>query len=354
MQMWVNQVLYIGPMNPEGTCYSRYTALRDIVGEVEVLDKNTVFGSGRSFRFARFLEQLGIRTSRLTAANQLLLTMVSRARPRIAWIDKADWIMPSTLEALRRAGVTIVQHITDALYPRNVRLFLQRSLVRRSVRHCHAFLTTNAIDAARLSGRMPERIVRTRMAYDDKRFFPSRPFDAPIGSALQSDICFIGHNEPRTARYVDCLNNEGIPIVVYGGEDWARTRTGKRLGVRLRAPVWGENYVNAIRGTKIALCFLSEWNYNQSTVRTFEIPACGTFMLAMRTAEHEACFHSGFEAAFFDDGIGLVSLAKRYLADAATRQAIAMQGWRRCVAGGNTWRDVMRDDWEELERLRIL
>ena len=350
----MNKVLYVGEMNPDGTCYSRYVALREIVGEVEVLDRHAVLSRSRKVRLGWIIGGLGIQSGHLATANQSLLAVMSRVRPRIAWIDKADWIMPSTLEATRRAGVTIVQHVTDALYPRKAKLFLQRSLLRKSVRHCHAFLTTNTADAAHLSRRMPEKIIRTRMAYDARRFSPSCPANAPGRPELCSEICFIGHYEPRTARYVDCLNKSGIPVVVYGGEDWARTRIGRRLGVRLRPPVWGEDYIAAIRGTKIALCFLSEWNYNQSTVRTFEIPACGTFMLAMRTAEHEACFQPGAEAAFFSDGTELVALAQRYLGDAAARQDVALRGWRRCVAGRHSWHDVMQDDWAELERRKIV
>jgi hypothetical protein len=341
-------------MDVGGTCYSRYLALKSLVPEVIVLEKNDAMKPYKGFSVGRVLEKFGARSLRLIHGNTSFLKLAKEIKPTVVWIDKADWVLPATLKALRAQNISVVQHTTDSLFPRKVDMFLQRSLLRMSIDYCSAFLTTNALDISRLRKRMSQRLLHTRMAYDEKRFNQQSSARGEIKPGLRSEICFIGHFEPRTAKYVECLHNAGIPVVVYGGRDWANTSVGRRLGIRLRPAVWGQDYVDAIRGTKIALCFLSEWNYNESTVRTFEIPACKTFMLGMRTDEHEKHFRSGSEAVFFNGEVDLVLLAKKYLADDTARERIAMKGFERCLSGRHNWRNVMEDDWAELERRKLI
>lgn len=344
-------ILYVGPMDPAGTCYSRYLALLEIQPRVEAFDKAAALELAGNAA-ARFAEKFGFPTRRLAAANRRLIDEAIRLGVSLIWFDKADWVLRSTFRSLRARGIRILQHTTDALRPRRLQLYIQRALLRESLPFCDAFLTTNEADVRSLQKQMGNRLVHTRMGFDHTRFFRISP--AALQSHLSSEICFIGHYEPRSARWVESLDRNGIPVVVFGGEDWARTSIGRRLGSRLRPPVWNENYVNAIRSTKIALCFLSKWNSNQTTVRTFEIPACGVMMLAMRTPEHERCFVPDREAAFFDDEATLVAAARRYLADDVLRSAVADAGRRRCHLGRHTWRDVMADDWEILRQRGIV
>ena len=63
--------------------------------------------------------------------------------------------------------------------------------------------------------------------------------------------------------------------------------------------LYSEDYSKSFQAFKISLCFLRKINYDQQTTRTVEIPACGGFMIAERTAEHKAMFEEGKEAEFF-------------------------------------------------------
>jgi len=86
-------------------------------------------------------------------------------------------------------------------------------------------------------------------------------------------------------------------------------------------------------------------NYNQTAARSYEIPACGTFLLAMRTPQHLESYVEGREAEFFETPDELVRKARFYLDHDAERRAIARAGHERCVGDQYTWARYMRDDW---------
>ena len=73
---------------------------------------------------------------------------------------------------------------------------------------------------------------------------------------------------------------------------------------------------------------------DQHTTRTFEIPACGSLLLADRTEEHQEFFEEGKEAEFFDSCDELLDKLKFYCSNEAARKRIADGGYKRCKEGG--------------------
>lgn len=336
------KVLYVG-VN-EGTCLSRYNTLRSLEPSTSLFAINRYTeGLGK---WGRFFERNAFYGPRAQRANADLLQRCGELDPDIVWVDKNVWIWPSTLQALRRRGVFLAHHFTDAIHPRDVQTYWGYWLLRRGLPIFHINFTTNADDVGLLRRRRDVSVELTHLAFDHERFDNS-----PLPEAAQriwaAEMLFIGHHEPRTERFVRALLDAHIPIKVYGW-GWGRQQIAREFPQAITGRMLSDaDYVSAIKGAKVGLCCVSEMNYNQTAARSYEIPACGTFLLAMRTPQHLDSYVEGREAEFFESPEELVRKARFYLDHDAERIAIAKAGHDRCVGDDYTWARYMRDDWEK-------
>jgi spore maturation protein CgeB len=147
-------------------------------------------------------------------------------------------------------------------------------------------------------------------------------------------VVFIGTwaNDKRTT-FLERLLADGVALTVYGNS-WEKLPTSSPLRegdvVRFR-PVYGSDMSQILNGSKIALAFLRAHNRDQQTARTYEIPACGAFMLHERTSEAVSLFKEGSEAEFFDSYDEMRDKIRYYLSNSSAREAIARNGYLRAT-----------------------
>lgn len=343
------KVLYVGNLEPSGTCFSRFRGLQALEDDVHGLDIGPHFEWPRVPRLQALFEVHALRGPRHAAANAELLATCRELRPDVVWVDKGDWVWPTTLKKLRDQGSFLVSHVTDALWPLSSRLGWKRRYLRRNATHYDVFLTTNDVDYERLRSDKV-RPLFTDLGYDAERFDPT-PLPPALAEKWDHGLVFVGHREDHTEAGALALLDAGLPVHVFGPAPWFRSRNRERFGGRLQPPLSKEDYVHALKGARIGLCWVSRLNYNQTSARSFETAACGTFLLAMRTRQHLECFEEGREAEFFDGHEELVEKARYYLEHDAEREEIARRGRERCVASGYSWDALMKRDWARVLEL---
>lgn len=333
---------YVGTLDPGGTCFSRLEALRSVEPRVTALDTDAFLRGGKVARWLNHVPAVGLGARRLNAA---VLRLAREEQLDVLWIDKGVWVAPATLHELRRNGVRLAHHVTDALWPRPLRLRLTRRRLAATAPLYDHYVTSNAADFRRLQAVMPGRVVLTQLGYDERRFNARPTRDREAAARWVHDAVFIGHWEPRTERGIAALIAAGVRVKVFGHAWLARAKRNQRLAGHVFDSLPDRDYELALKHALIGLCFVSEWNYNETAGRSYEIPASGTFLLAPRTREHQRDYREGEEAEFFGSEAELVAKARRYLADDDARRAIAARGGRRCATSGYSWREIMLRDW---------
>ncbi len=98
--------------------------------------------------------------------------------------------------------------------------------------------------------------------------------------------------------------------------------------------MYGADYREAVWDSKINLSFLTHSNQDEFVHKSFEIAACGGFLLAERSAGHMERFREDEEAVFFTGYKECVEKIRKYLPDAEARGRIAAAGRARAVRDG--------------------
>jgi spore maturation protein CgeB len=132
-------------------------------------------------------------------------------------------------------------------------------------------------------------------------------------------------------------------VVIRGGL-WDRGPEWPKLQPSFRGnAVAGDEYALALGAPQITLHFLRHANRDEQDSRTFEIPACGGFMMAEWSRRHGELFEEDREAVFFRNDQELVEKVKHYLARPDECAAIAARGRGRALASGYDYESRMTD-----------
>jgi spore maturation protein CgeB len=296
------------------------------------------FDMGRQLRSgARLAQDFGWRFSAGPALRRLNADLISAADTLdqsidVVWIDKGQWIYPQTLQRLREKTRAVLAHYTPD--PAVTFQRLKSRLFLPSIPLYDVIFTTKPfeVETYRREGAKDVRLVH--QSYDDSRLVPQTLSEADR-RRFGSEVCFIGQYTSHYARLLRAAARSGMQMRVWGPQ-W-RSRLWRNPWARNAFAgdgVWGADYGRALSAADIALCLLSKRYPETTTTRTFEIPACGTFMLAERTDAHQELYEEGREAEFFGTEDELIDKLRFYRTNEVARRRIAAAGHARCVRDG--------------------
>jgi spore maturation protein CgeB len=121
------------------------------------------------------------------------------------------------------------------------------------------------------------------------------------------------------------------------GWNYSSPEFKQRLGSKLKAGVFGDELSIAYCSSKINLGLLSVSASDpslrdQTTARTFQIPATMSFMLHEDTPEVRTLFADGEEVMLFSSNEDMVGKIRKALDSRGERESIRKRGYERCLA----------------------
>jgi spore maturation protein CgeB len=273
----------------------------------------------------------------VTRLNRDLLALAKAEKPDVFWADKLLSLQPATLEALRERGIRNVSYMIDnAFGPRRDpgwRLYLK----------CIPYFDLHAVqrdsNIADYTSRGAPNVIKIQTAFEPTLHFPPPPDFFPAGqhdSARNRGVSFIGTPYDNRAEFLTKLWRDfHLPVVVSGNEVWRRHLAPDfAAAIYTGSELFGADYREAIWRSKINLSFLTHSNQDEFAHKSFEIAACGGFLLAERSAGHAARFVEDQEAVFFTGIDECAAKIQRYLPDETARERIAAAGQARAMRDG--------------------
>jgi hypothetical protein len=266
-------------------------------------------------------------------ANRQLLDLAQQYMPDIAWIDKGLTIRYNTLLRLRQSvpNIRLVHYSPDDMYGKHNQ---SRSYLS-GIPVYDLHVTTKSYNVAELYNMGARAVLFVNNAFCSGVHRPMS-VSGTERAAFGGPVGFIGAFESYRAEAIWFLVCNGIQVRVWGAVrgggwlKWGASHVHSNLRIESRA-LFGDEYAKGICSFDINLCFLRRLNRDLQTTRSVEIPACGAFMLAERTQEHEALFTENREVSFFATREELLQKCRYYLEHPLERESIALAGRRRCI-----------------------
>jgi spore maturation protein CgeB len=162
------------------------------------------------------------------------------------------------------------------------------------------------------------------------------PLNAGETQTYAHDVSVIGSYSSHKERIVDELIAlmPSLDLSIWGNGWKERCRSDRLKSYIQGHALTGTLYTKAICSAKINLALtigIPPGLEDQTTTRTYEIPACGGFMLHERSEELSTLFTENEEVACFESKEELAAKVEYYLAHEHERNEIAWAAYRRCV-----------------------
>ncbi|MBF0183226.1 MAG: glycosyltransferase family 1 protein [Magnetococcales bacterium] len=271
-----------------------------------------------------------------------LLKQVAEQRPDCLLLYQGHAFPAEMITALKKFTFVVGYHNDDPFGSRRRMLRYRHLLPALPHYHGYHFYRTVNVDEALACG-----VARAALLLPG--YIPWLDYPRTLTSEQQKqwgcDVIFAGHweNDQRSACLIQVARQQ-INLRLYGGERYWRPHLPQsvyqQIGPALHLST--EAYRLALSAAKIGLCFVSKHNRDLYTRRTFEIPACGLFLLAERNPWMQEHFQEGKEADFFSSPDELVEKIIFYLHNDSLRLRIAAAGRQRLQADGHDLYSRMR------------
>lgn len=305
-------------------------AARSLGIEAEIFDIRRAY-RGPRLAAAVYRRFFGNRPLHLKECGRDLLERVRTFKPRWLMATGIAPIERKVLDEISRCGVETINYLTDDPWnPVHASPWFFEAMPGYG-----AVFTVRRSNLNDLQNAGCRKVSYLPFAYAPEIHFPPAPSEAEK-EGYASDVVFVGGADRDREPYVRELLARGFNTAVYGGY-WERFPGTKKA---CRGMGDARTIRLATASAAVALCLVRRSNRDGNCMRSFEIPAIGTCMLAEDTAEHREIFGREGEAVlYFKDRAEMAEKARRLLDDASGRLRLAEAAHRRIIGGYHTYKD---------------
>jgi len=323
------KILYASGLSPNDSSLYRLWALERLGHHVVPLNAYEYQSANALVQKVVYRLAAGPSVSRL---NRDLLRMAEQEKPDLVWTDKLLAMQPKTLAKLRAMGIATVSYMIDN--PFGKRGDPGWRLYMKDIPYYDLHVVQRDANIADYKQRGARDAIKIQTAYEPTIHFP--PPEGWNDAERTRDVSFIGTAYDDRPEFLTRLWREcGLRVAVSGSAVWReRLDADAAAAIYTGSELYGAAYREAIWRSKINLSFLTHSNQDEFAHKSFEIAACGGFLLAERSEGHAARFEEDEEAVFFSDFDECAAKIQRYLPDEAARARIAAAGRVRAARSG--------------------
>jgi spore maturation protein CgeB len=358
------KILFLGEIGSGQTSQMRMRAFERLGHELRGV--HTIEPWQQALWLQRQVQRRLGRGSVVKEINRRVLQAARAFRPDLVWAEKQEYLSLETIEALRSLGARLVHFTPDPYFYLD---WKRTATMDAAIGAFDVLVYCKAYERGDYEA-FGKQLIYMPLGFCDEVHRPL-PSDDPRWACA---VGFLGGWEPRRARMLHSLAANEVDLKIWGSA-WDFMRDGRWTLRRYmvlkqlagdepfrisRDPlvaaalqggeVYADDYARALSNARIGAGFLRTVCPDQHTTRTFEIPACGSMLLADRTEEHLELFTEGKEAEYFGSQEELVDKVKFYSSDEAARSAIAAAGLLRCETGRYAYIHRLADVLARIDR----
>lgn len=339
----MRKILFIGDQWYGSDARSLANALSRKGHLVWRVDPNNFFPHGSSI-LNRAIRRL-LRRINDKAFNDEILKTDSFIMPDTVIVYKGSEVKAKTLEVLKKRKRFLVQFYPD------VSLYTHGANIPKCVPLYDLWLSTKSYGVTDVRSIAPNSTVHLiHHGYDPDIHRPIIPLEQDI--AYNCDLSFIGTWDKEKERVLSFIRRklDWVDLKIWGNY-WEKCEDPILKAVIQYHPVNGDYYASTVQSSRVNLGLLSHRRFGASsgdlvTSRTFQIPACGGFLLHSGNEEVAKMFCREKEASFFDGDDDLLDKVEHFLKNDLERKAILGNGLTRARRDHSIDRRV-----DEIERI---
>lgn len=284
-------------------------------------------------RFTWYLQ--GKKPARLGQFSSEVLDLCRQMRPDCLITTGLAPIDSGTLMAIGDLGIPRINYLTDDPWnpAHRAQWFLD------ALPYYEGIFSPRRANIDELCHAGCRRVEFLPFGYDPELFYAEEGRTTDEVHHYTSDVVFLGGADKDRAAYMTALLDAGLNVGLYGSY-WGRFP-------RTKAITRGQADVRTVRlaltHAKVALCLVRRANRDGNCMRTFEVPAIGTCMLAEKTGEHREIFgEEGSAVLYFRTISEMVEKAGWLLNHDEERRRLASCAHQLIINGHHTYADRLK------------